>query len=30
MSNPDDPLEELMAAMAAGDLAALWTFHEYY
>ena len=28
MTSPDDPLEPLMAAMAAGDLAALWSFHE--
>lgn len=30
MTSPDDPLEALMAAMAANDLAALWTFHETY
>ena len=30
MTSPDDPLEPLMAAMAAGDLAALWSFHETY
>lgn len=29
--DPDpDPLAALMAAMAAGDLTALWTFHETY
>jgi len=30
MPESDDPLVALMAAMAAGDLAALWTFHETY
>lgn len=30
MTTTDDPLETLMAAMAAGDLAALWTFHETF
>ena len=30
MTSPDDPLEPLMAALAAGDLAALWSFHETY
>lgn len=30
MTTPDDPLETLMAAMANGDLAALWEFHETY
>lgn len=30
MINSDDSLETLMAAMASGDLAALWTFHETF
>lgn len=30
MSDPDDPLESLMARMAAGELAALWEFHELF
>lgn len=30
MSIPDDPLEALMARMAAGELAALWEFHETF
>ena len=30
MTSPDDPLERLMAAMADGDLAALWEFHETF
>ena len=30
MTNSDDSLETLMAAMALGDLAALWTFHETF
>ena len=30
MKNTDDPLESLMARMAAGEFAALWTFHELF
>ena len=30
MTDSDDFLETLMAAMASGDLAALWTFHETF
>lgn len=30
MTSPDDPLDALMAAMADGDLAALWAFHETF
>ena len=30
MTSPDDPLEPLMAAMAAGDLPAVWSFHETF
>ena len=30
MTNSDDSLETLMASMAVGDLAALWTFHETF
>lgn len=30
MTHSDDSLETLMAAMAAGDFAALWTFHELF
>ena len=30
MKTTDDPLESLMARMAAGEFAALWTFHELF